>query len=105
VEIQASRSVDRCPAVLIARFELDAPHPLVPSRNPVALKQVLAWYSVQCCTATLASTRQLKMSGGNFFAFVDCKSIVLFVRDNDFSFIDPNVALAFDISAVIRSQQ
>jgi hypothetical protein len=71
----------------------------------VALKQVLAWYSVQCCAATLASTRQLKMSGGNFFAFVDCKSIVLFERDNDFSFIDPNVAFAFDISAVIRSQQ
>ena len=41
--------------------ELDTPHPLVLSLNPVALKQVLAWCSVQRCAATLASTRQLEM--------------------------------------------
>ena len=41
--------------------ELDTPHPLVLSLNPVALKQVLAWCSVQRCGATLASTRQLEM--------------------------------------------
>ena len=41
--------------------ELDTPHPLVFSLNPVALKQVLAWCSVQRCAATLASTRQLEM--------------------------------------------
>jgi hypothetical protein len=88
-------------------LELNAPHALILALSPVALKQVLARDSVQRCAATLASTRQLKMPRGDFFAFVDCRSIVLFVRDSYFGSIDPNLALAFDIdiSAVIRSQQ
>jgi hypothetical protein len=88
-------------------LELNAPHALILALSPVALKQVLARDSVQRCATTLASTRQLKMPRGDFFAFVDRRSIVLFVRDNYFGSIDPNLALAFDIdiSAVIRSQQ
>jgi len=55
------RPARRAGARRLLIIELDTPHPLVVSLNPVALKQVLTWCSVQRCAATLAGTRQLEM--------------------------------------------
>ena len=91
------------PRIRLLIRELDAPHPLVLSLSPIALEQVFAWHSVQRRAAALASTRQLKMPRSGFFHFVDRKPIVLFVRHDNFSSINPNLAFAPDLS-VIRSQ-
>src|SRR6516165_2699830 len=44
------------------------------------------------------------MPRSDLFAFVDCTSIVLFVRNNDLGSINSNLALTLRLS-VIRSQQ
>ena len=86
-------------------LELNTPHPLILPLAPVPLDDILARHSVQSCAATLTSTRQAEMTGTYLFPFIDCQSIMLFIGQDDLGSIDPNLAFALVVSAIIRSQQ
>jgi hypothetical protein len=84
---------------------LNPPHPLILPLDPMPFDNVLTRHSVQGCAPPLASTRQAKMTGANLFPFIDRQPIVLFIRQDDFGSINPNLAFALTVSAIMRSQQ